>query len=273
MAEEIDKGDLQQRGLKLDNAADGKAYTKTILAATLTLQGTKGIGPCSSKIRFIVTNRQLMLPISAFVAIAAASPFFRTHNIVSYQQGLAEVPWTERNLLSIEGVDILDKEEVREGSFIKLYDSALSEQTNGRDAPVLYGQIIRFIGFDITYVTTSIRIFAFHRYATQGPTPYYPPRMSSTGKHHYSQAIILLCRERCRINPVTTVVEYKSAELTNQRSIITHIDKGLIEWGMRREWDEVRNWEHPMEVHIKFVGDRGCWGQKENEIDGRGDLF
>src|SRR5882762_7253336 len=103
-----------------------------------------------------------MPPAAGFVALTAASPFFRGSNIIIYHKGLAEVPWMETNVINSVGCLPHCAKEIRVGTYIEVFDDELSIQTWGLDAPHFCRRTQEFIGYDEDYVAAVVRVMTYY---------------------------------------------------------------------------------------------------------------
>lgn len=272
LAKRVTEGNFSGKGLVLDSEEERETYRRKMLAADLSLVWKRSADLYTDNLRSISADQYFMPLPRSFAFIAAASPFFRVPDIISDYQGVVEVPWIERSFQSsVPGVKLTYyTENLREGSYIQLYDIALSQRSNGLDAPHLHGQIHKFIGFDDNYVVASIFIFTFYRYPSRSLTSYSTGKIILAEPHQYEQTIILLRREHCRINS-HDLLEYSNGELTGPHYYTLHSDEKMIECGPERLWTKNTHWKHPFEDGTKCKDHYRVL--EEEERIGRGQLF
>lgn len=188
-----------------------------------------------------------------------------------YHEGLAEAPWIELDYQSAHGYTPIDKE-IRQNSYICLFDEELGRESNGLDTPKLFGQILEFIGFDEVYAIAIIQIFTYYHRPSLQLLSYHTGKHWHYQKRCYEQTIIFLRRPFCKFAP-TDLLEYQPGKLTAGRSMVLHSNKTIVIWGPRRPWREQRDWVHPVNRYDedKEAENRKHW--EEEEECGRGEFF
>ena len=143
------------RGVTRDSAWRKEKYEREIWERAEALTQCPFPGQFTKDLLAYRLDGLIMPPATGFVALTAASPFFRGSNIVIYHKGLAEVPWMETNVINSVGCPLHCAKEIRVGTYIEVFDDELSIQTWGLDAPRFYGRIQEFIGYDEDYVVAG----------------------------------------------------------------------------------------------------------------------
>lgn len=238
-AQVVDGPSLEKYGLMMDSEEDQHEYNVKVMTAALLLQWRGEYNPYSQDLRCVAEQNRLIPPASLFISIGAVSPLFRRQNLLVDHQDVSEAPWTEQTFFSTGGFPLLDEQEVREGTFIRLFDAGLVHCTYGSDSMELFGQINHFIGFTKTQAVVLINILALYRRNRL--------QSSSTGTkiahtvHPYKQTIIILSRQCCRFGRFA-LLEYQSEALETDWTHTFHREQCLVSWGPARDWHCTPDW-------------------------------
>ena len=133
-----------------------------------------------------------MPPAAGFVALTAASPFFRGSNIIIYHKGLAEVSWMETNVINSVGCPLHCAKEICVGTYIEVFDDELSIQTWRLNAPYFYGWIQEFIGYNEDYVAAVVRVMTYYRRYGVRLDSYWAGQPRSSSQTNHEETIIIL---------------------------------------------------------------------------------
>lgn len=232
-----------------------------------TLQKWEGTQDAESEqLSRVAGPGRIMPPASHFINVCAASPFFRTLELQVYQGDLHESPWTEQCFMSVNADILVDEHEIREGSFIRLFDPTLFQATQGADAPVLFGIVSYFIGFTSTHVVALVEIISFFRFGRL--MSYSSGEVIHSSLRLKEQTIVLLDRSRCRFDSVATL-EFNSIDTEFAHTHTYFRQEGLMAWGPKREWPEKEGWVRELEKRPEdrdSEGRKKVWGRKKVEI-------
>lgn len=186
---------------------------------------------------------QLIPLASYFVNIGAASPFFRTEELKIYHKDLMEVPWMEETYLSANGAPILDKGEIREGTFIRFFDPSLIQQTQGADSPELYGLVHQFIGYTPTHVAALIDILTFYRFGRL--MSYNTGQIIHPSLRLKEQTIVLITRPRCHFE-LEPLLQFKPVDMEVDITHTLFREQKVVAWGPKRDWPNWPNWRREL---------------------------
>jgi len=183
-------------------------------------------------------------PSPCFIRLCAASPFYRTTELLSYCGSLTEVPWIETCNMTQQYTPFDPEEEVRVGTFINLYDAELSDQSQRIDSPQFYGQVKEFIGYDGLYAVAVVTIMVFYQGEDEQQVSYQSGGRWAAGEQRFEETVVLLRRPRCRF-PHVELLKFGPGELASGYLIRPARRTGYLERGPRRSWDGNPEWKHP----------------------------
>lgn len=229
----VEARSLEGEGLKLDSKEARWNYERMMVTATLLGQWRRETDEYSRTLTLVTQPDRLIPPAPHFISIGAASPFFRTPELLVYHKDVSEPPWTEQNFLSNKGIPLVDKQEIREGSLIRLFDPALAQRFQGKDSSELFGQVKHFIGFTTDHAIALIDIHTFYRsgrLVSYASGNFIHPKIRP-----YEETIILLARSRCRFEPIS-MLRYWDEEFSVSQTHTLLQEERLIGRGPKREW-------------------------------------
>jgi len=183
-------------------------------------------------------------PSPYYLRINAASPSYRTDNLVALHNTSVEAPWIKVGLDATDHYPTPFEEVVRVGTFISLFDEELGELSQGMDSPEFYGQLKEFVGYDEEYAVGVVTVMVYYRNEDQQLTSYLSKEPWPKGTRHSEEALILLQRRRCRF-PHMDLVEFGPGELSRDYLMRTARGTGVRGRGPKRTWDEEIEWRHP----------------------------
>jgi hypothetical protein len=189
--------------------------------------------------------RGIRLPPSPyFVRLPAASPFFRTTELLTYHGPVTEAPWIETCNITQQWTPIPEEKEVRVGTFISLYDEELRDLSQRIDSPQFYGQVKEFIGYDGFYAVAVVTIMVYYRGGDEQQVSYQFGKRWAAGEQHFEETVVLLRRPRCHF-PHMELLKFGPGELSCGYLIRPVRGTGFPERGPRRSWDGDQEWKHP----------------------------
>lgn len=257
---------LGRKGLIVDTQEERSEHERRdITAAVLKGFGEQDI--FTEHLSQVAAPEQLIPPAAHFTNIRAASPFFRTDELKIFHKDLTESPWTEESFLPIQEESLLIEQEIREGSFVRLYDPALAHETQGNDSPQLFGQVHHFIGYTPIYAVALLNILTFYRFGNL--MSYSTGEIIHPSLRLREQTIILIARPRCRFEQEPTLA-FKPKDVDIEHSFTFFHAIGMVAWGPKRDWPNRADWEKELRKTVE-EGDRESrrrvWGREE--ADGR----
>lgn len=271
-AHKLRKGEIAGVGVEMDEDKEWKRRDRELAIQALKLVKMTNLDPHTADLRSLDPDHLLMPPASAFIPIHCASPWFRISRLTTYHHGLLEVPWTEITSIVIGENSIPNKEIVRVGSCIQLYDASLSHRTEGYDSPLLFGQIKDFEGIDDSHVLASVYIFSFYRFNNFEPLSAHTCRPWLEGSRDVEETLIVLSRSRCRFSP-RPLLQYEGTQLAGFPYLDSYSNPQRMDWGPKRPWHRNPNWRYPSINRIRrqnaTLTHFGLKGHKREDSIGR----